>query len=174
MTRPRSLTRRLSGGGLLAVTLLCGCQPMEVRTAFGPGVNYQRFGSTFNWCPTPDAAAEPRRARNATLDEFIRATITEEFEARGYAPQDEGTPDFLLDYEVARRTTGGLVNSSLSTAREEGSLVIDVLDGPTHKHVWRGYATARINEAAAPADQKRNIAAAVVNILARFPKEGTQ
>jgi len=42
------------------------------------------------------------------------------------------------------------------------------------QYVWRGWATARINEAADPTTQKRNTAEAVRKILARFPAQGTQ
>ncbi|MEW6251126.1 MAG: DUF4136 domain-containing protein [Planctomycetota bacterium] len=172
----RSVYRRTarSASGIFVCALLCGCMPMEVRSTYGPGVNYERFGSTFAWSTPSDRASAEKRARNPSFDQYLQATITRAFQERGYTLHPEPGPDFLIDYAVARRITGGLGSSQLSPVYEEGSLIIDVLDGRTGKYVWRGWATARINEAADPTTQKRNTAEAVRRILARFPAQGTQ
>jgi hypothetical protein len=167
--------RRLAGVVLLlALALSSGCLTMDIRTTYGPGVDYKQFGSTFAWWPEPERKGGGLRAANPTFDEFLRATITRAFEARGYTLQTEETPDFLIDYGVVRKSLGGLRHAQWSQVREEGALVIDVLDGRTHLHVWRGYATAQLKESAAPVEQKRNATEAIRRILERFPKEGTQ
>ena len=153
---------------------LPGCISVEVRSAFGPGVNYFNFGSSFAWWPNAVEEGIGTHAANPTFDAFLRDTITKAFQARGYALMDENTPDFLIDYAVVRKTLGGLRHVQWTSVHEEGSLIIDVLDAQTHKHVWRGCATARINEAAAPADQRMRVTEVVRQILERFPKEGTQ
>lgn len=162
------------GALLLALVLTGGCISMDVRTSYGPGVDYGRFGSTFNWWPEAERKGGGVRAVNPTLDEFLRRTITSAFQARGYRLETEETPDFLIDYGIVRKTQGGLRHAQLTSVREEGSLVIDVLSGQTHQHVWRGYATAQLHESNPPAVQKRNAAEGVRRILERFPKEGTQ
>jgi hypothetical protein len=168
---PRWLTCGLL---LVTLTLVGGCIAMDIRTSYGPGVDYNRFGSTFDWWPEAERKGGGARAANPTFDEFLRNTITSAFQARGYTLATAETPDFLIDYGVVRKTLGGLRHAQFSPVREEGSLVIDVLDGRTHKHVWRGYATAQIRESNPPTDQKRNATEGVRRILERFPKEGTQ
>jgi hypothetical protein len=167
-------TRRLIPAVLLAA-VVCGCQtPMEVRSAFGTGVNYAHFGSGFAWCPASEGDGQSHHARNATFDGFLRTTIADGFQARGYKPQTGGTPDLLIDYQIVRKSMGGLRHSQFVPVYEEGSLVIDVLNGQNRQHVWRGYATAQLDEGAPPAEQKRKVAEAVRRILERFPREGTQ
>jgi hypothetical protein len=160
--------------GALALTAVCGCTSMEVRSAYGPGVNYERFGSTFAWQPRTTGADEDQHVKNPTFDEFLRSTITRGFQSRGYVLETGGAPDFLIDYAVVHKMKGGLRNSSWSAAYEEGTLIINIFNAKGGKYVWRGYATARLDEAAAPATQKQRITEAVRLILERFPKEGTQ
>ncbi len=170
-------SRRRTGFGLsgFAVLLVCGCQtPMQIRSAFGPGVNYARFGSTFAWWPEATRGGESRRVVNPTFDEFLRQTITDGLAARGYRLETADPPDLLIDYAIVRKSLGGLRHASWSSVQEEGSLIIDVLDGRTRKHVWRGYATAQLDESRPPAEQKQRVREAVRRILERFPREGTQ
>lgn len=157
---------------LLVLLAVAGC--MEVHSAFGPGVNYRRFGSTFAWLPEGESKAEYGHAANPTANEFIHDAITEGFQGRGYRFEEAATPDFLIDYQVVRRTKGGLAHASWSATREEGSLILEVFDAQTRKPVWRGYTTARLDESAEPAQQRRRMVEAVRAILAQFPREGTQ
>jgi len=160
--------------GALTFVLVCGCTSMEVRSAYGPGVNYERFGSTFAWRPLTPGADESQHVKNPTFGEFLKTTITRGLQDRGYVLEAEDTPDFLIDYAVARKMKGGLQNSSWSTAYEEGTLIVNILDAKSGKCVWRGYAIAHIDEAVAPATQKQKVTEAVRLILERFPREGTQ
>lgn len=160
---------RCGGWGLGGIALLLsGCAtPMEVHSGFGPGVNYTRFGTTFAWSSEKVAATAGHRAFNPTLDEFLRQTITAELVARGYKLQAGEQADLLVDYGVVRKARG---DSSWAPAYEEGSLIIDILDGQTQKPVWRGSATAHINDAVPPPEQKRRVAEAVRRILESFPR----
>jgi hypothetical protein len=140
---------------------------MEIHAAFGPGVNYTRFGTTFAWVSEKTGGAEGHRALNPTLDEFLRQNISDDLVARGYKLQPGEQADLLVDYGVVRQSRG---DSSWAPMYEEGSLIIDVLDRKTHKQVWRGSATAHLNESIPPPEQKRKIAEAVRRILEQFPK----
>jgi hypothetical protein len=169
MTSVGSIRRCRWGLGSLALLLACGCQtPMEIHSGFGPGVNYTRFGSTFAWWPEKVARVAGHRALNPTLDEFLRQTITDSLVARGYKLQAGEQADFLVDYGVVRKSRG---DSSWAPMYEEGSLIIDILDGQSHKPVWRGSATAHLNESIPPPEQKRRIAEAVRRILEGFPQQ---
>jgi hypothetical protein len=170
MTRAGSM--RCGRWGLTGVALLlCGCQtqaPMEVKSGFGPGVDYQRFGSTFAWSSETNVGRDARRALNPSLDELIRQTVTDDLVAHGYKLQPGEKADFLVNYGVVVRSYGD--TSWSPVVYKEGSLIIDVLDGRTHRRVWRGSATARLNESNPPPTQKERIQEAVRRILEGFPK----
>jgi hypothetical protein len=94
--------------------------------------------------------------------------------------------DFMVSYSVVVRDLMDLNSYPASYQREwswdeayygtqvdvrayrEGTLVIDIFDAKTHKHVWHGWASKQITDADVenPAPQ---IWAAVKGILARFP-----
>jgi len=81
----------------------------------------------------------------------------------------------LTDYEKSRcEQLAGLGMVASTAVAEEAKPTADLTVGALSQYVWRGWATARINEAADPTTQKRNTAEAVRKILARFPAQGTQ
>ncbi len=168
MIRPR--LPGLAASCLLLIPML-GC--LEVHAEFGPGVDYRRFGSTFKWFSEAERDAENRRVSNTSADEFIRNSITRAVEERGYTFVDKD-PDFKIDYAVMRVTRGGLANASLSRLRDEGSLIIDIVNARTGRIAWRGYASEELTYTAEPAEVRKKVSAAIEAILARFPKAGTQ
>jgi hypothetical protein len=155
------------GCGLLLVVLACGgCEPGEIRTSFGPGADYERFGTTFRWAPSPLTG---QRAANPTLDDFLTRTIIAGFAARGYEQVDNDRPDFWLDYSIVRRVISGQ-----STPYDQGSLVIEVVSARNGKRVWRGLVTARLDESRAPSETRSRVEQYVKRILERFPKAGRE
>lgn len=161
---------------LVALLLAVGCQDpkMEIRSAYGPGVSYHGFGTTFDWWPAPQAGAADQRALNPSLDAFLQETIARRFSSKGYQRQTDGTPDLWIDYRVFRKSAGGLRNATFAPVREEGALVIDVLDGPSKRHVWRGYAKAHIDDGLPPSERRTRIDRAIQRILERFPSHGQE
>ena len=159
--------------GGVALLLVCGCEaPMQINSGFGRGVNYQRFGSTFAWSAEKTGGREAHLALNPTLDEFLRRAITDDLVAHGYKLQPGDKADFLVAYGVLSSSYGD--TSWSPVVYKEGSLIIDVFDGQTHKRVWRGSATAKLNESNPPPEQKRRMTEAVRRILESFPKAAGQ
>jgi hypothetical protein len=145
-----------------------------VVTQFGPGVDYQQFGSTFAWHPPSGPGLSGERAPNPTLDAYIRGEIEDTLDDRGYSFAVDDEPDFIIDYSVRRRAYGGVETAATASLRPSGTLVIDIVNAHNGNHVWRGYAVAWRNPTATPNEQRRKIHAAVEAILHRFPREGTQ
>ncbi|MDQ2075416.1 DUF4136 domain-containing protein [Marinimicrobium sp. ABcell2] len=51
----------------------------------------------------------------------------------------------------------------------QGSLIVDIVDGRTGQPIWRGVAEERIHDRADPSRQREILSAAMVDILSQFP-----
>jgi hypothetical protein len=51
----------------------------------------------------------------------------------------------------------------------QGSLIVDIVDGRTGQPIWRGVAEERIHDTADPSRQREILSAAMVDILSQFP-----
>jgi hypothetical protein len=52
---------------------------------------------------------------------------------------------------------------------EEGTLIIDVMEGQTERLIWRGTATAEVRPRVSLEDRSDRVAEAVQKVLAEFP-----
>lgn len=95
--------------------------------------------------------------------------------------RSEHDPEALSDFGRYRtyawqppggRLPGGpFVRQTITTTREfnQGTLILDIADGRTGRHVWRGWAQAEIQASADPGERETRIRAAVRKILDEFP-----
>lgn len=60
------------------------------------------------------------------------------------------------------------VNSGVRTYNQ-GSLIIDVVDGKTSKPIWRGVSQKRLSKGMAPQNQREVLSMAVGEVMAQFP-----
>jgi hypothetical protein len=157
--------------GLLPVLTGCAGFGMDVSSTYGPAAKHEPLGTTFNWWPQVQQNEKAGRARNPESDAFIRETIVHELARKGYSATSD-QPDFWVDYYVQRKSTGGLRHATWSPVEEEGALVIDILDPATNKHIWRGYARAKMDESAPVSEMEKKVQIAVRLILDRFPDHG--
>jgi hypothetical protein len=156
-----------------AAVLAAGCEaPVRVSSAYGPGIKFDSFGSTFGWWPGPSQATGKTTTPPAEVDKLIHEIIAARLESKGYQYLESGTPDLWIDYFVHRQTRGGLRESTWSAVREEGSLVIDILDPTNGRHIWRGFAGTELDDAAPPAQRRQRFERVVRLILERFPDQG--
>lgn len=51
----------------------------------------------------------------------------------------------------------------------QGSLIIDILDGKTDKPIWRGVSEKRLSRGMAPQQQREVLSQAVNEVIAYFP-----
>ena len=51
----------------------------------------------------------------------------------------------------------------------EGTLILDIIDSPTQRHVWRGWAQGEIQKTVEPGVREKRIREAVRKILDEFP-----
>ena len=158
------MTVRLSAG-LLAWVLLAGaCSPISVSTQYDARLDFARY-RTFAWAPKSpgrgpvEAVARGFRAR---LERAVELALV----AKGFTvSRSKPEPDLLLDYhaylhlgrDVRVSNYGYDVLPSLGTDwgydccpfnesgveehdYQEGTLVLEVIEAPTRRLVWRGTA----------------------------------
>lgn len=169
----RTSCRLCATAGLLLLPLsLLGCAPMRIESAYGPGIRFDGMGETWTWAPEAKMGLRYEKVLSAEHDALVRQLIGEELGRKGYKQLTDAKPDIAVDYAVTERTRGGMRESSFAPVRSEGSLVIDVLDPATGKHIWRGYAEANLDPSLDPAVRKARLSQAVRLILKRFADAG--
>lgn len=52
---------------------------------------------------------------------------------------------------------------------DQGSLIVDIVDGKTEKPIWRGVSEKRLSKGMSPQRQREILSVAVVEVLAQFP-----
>jgi hypothetical protein len=170
---------------LLAVVGACGIVPsgpptVTVKAERDPAADLSRY-HTWGWAVdrSQGRAWNPDDPR-ARLDSIIRAGIARELAARGFQPAGPSGPELLFNYDIAvkekstdtftgyfdYRLRGGSGDmGDAFMGYDEGSLIIVATDARTGRMVWRGSATAVLNQ-----DQVRDAVVddAVHRIFARF------
>jgi hypothetical protein len=176
-------TRRLRMTVLLAgVAVLHGCSQFKIRTDYDRAADFQAL-RTYAWRPEPPLPSGDPRFDNSLIDSRVRAAVERVLAAKGYA-KASGEPDFLVGYHaVVRSKTDvaaidrhygyrgvGFGGTYLDVRTyEEGTLLIDVIDPPTMKLLWRGSATGVVLEKASPEKREQRINDAVADIFEEFP-----
>lgn len=179
MARQRVL--RLAAAVLAGIAAVA-CAPLQVTTFEQPVPGAVGDG-TYVWLPSHGrATGDPRLDGHSPFESYVTATIDEQLRARGLAPVATGMPDVVLRwtasttqriYRGAGRGVEPCSDCELDIF-EEGTLVIDILDGRTGQLVWRGGAAGAIDGAVADQERmERRLHDAIARILERLPRRFT-
>ena len=180
--RRRSLHAR---GNAVLLTLLnvalVGCAGVAIRAEQDPAVTFDAY-RTYEWAPRLRAIQDVRVT--PALRARIRDDIDRHLADKGYLRVDTDG-DFSVIYHVTIegetivQTLGDYVGSiwtddlarpGPSVRRyEEGTLIIDALDGESEHLIWRGSAIGEVRQRVSPEDRSARVAQAVRKILDRFP-----
>ena len=157
--------------GLLLSLLATGCaRKMEVYSAYGPGMQFSGIGSTYDWLPVKKEETGDPHADNPHVHKLVRETVETHLAASGFTKRASGTPDFWIDYGIAREEKGDLVGQT--DVYHEGSLILRVIHPETGKLIWHGSARAKIDKSLPPAKREQRINMAVERLVERFPAKG--
>ncbi len=180
--------RRLAAG-LAALALLAGCASVRVRTDYDREVDFSRYRS-YGWLEFPEGSRRGGEsevnpfAYNSLLDKRVRQAVDRELAARGFQRAESAAADFRLNYHVILRDK--LVASASDFGAfhhplrggffggvdvqvmqfQEGTFVLDVIDGEHEQLAWRGWAVGRNPDGNY---DEAEIQLAVRRILERFP-----
>jgi hypothetical protein len=176
MRRPNELPILRSAALPLLLVALAGCgpriMPMQVFTAFGPGVKFDAAAATYAWAPTQTAAVAELARDLPQLKDLIVSAIDDQFAAKGYELLTEGAlpPDFVVSVDQADREEQ--VDPMTFEAYYMALLALKVTDPRTGFVMYRGAAHIRVNLNAPPEIRKATIEEAVRRILEPFPPRG--
>jgi Domain of unknown function (DUF4136) len=167
---------------------------VKVRAEFDKEYDFTK-ARTFGW--HPDGAGEvkllmreggdPEQIRTR-WEPTIKDAVEKEMAKRGLAPGTGGVPDLYLNYyflsgpNSEAQTRGqfigavppwGLPDFEMTTTSlkifEQGTLILDLIDGPKRQIVWRGIAEAEVDRQRTPVEREKRLREAVVELLKKYP-----
>jgi hypothetical protein len=180
---------------LLVALLALGAACSSVRTSydFDPAVDFSVW-RTYAWYPGGTPPTGDPRLDNPLLHGRIEAAVDRSLTAQGYTRVQDGTPDFYANYHLSteqrldvrtmnhmymggphRRHWGGAGWGGVGWTEthvsqyEVGTLVVDFLDTPARRLVWRGSGTRRLSRDLQPDRMTQRVNEAVEEVLAQFP-----
>jgi hypothetical protein len=172
---------------LIGTWLLAGCSTFSVNVDYDQKEDFSRLRS-YGWLATGAPTTGDPRIDNSLLDSRIRKATEQELASKGYTSTPKESADFLVAYQVMLKdkvdlTTvyggygyrygwSGVPTQTFATQYQEGTLLLDILDPRTKTIVWRGSASARIEESTTPEEREQRVRKAVQAILEKFPPKG--
>jgi hypothetical protein len=167
---------------------------MKVKVEFDKEYDFSKV-RTFGW--HPDGAGEvkllmreggdPEQIR-ARWEPTIKDAVEKEMAKRGLVPATSGVPDLYLNYyflsgpNSEAQTRGqfigavppwGVPDFEMTTTSlkifEQGTLILDLIDGPKRQIVWRGIGEAQVDRQRTPAEREKRIRGAMAELLKKFP-----
>jgi hypothetical protein len=150
---------------------------------------------TYGW--HPDGAGEVKllertgddpEAIRAKWEPTIKDAVEQELGRVGLVPATSGTPDLMLHYYflagpssesqyrgqfVGAIPPWGVPDFEMTTSSlkifEQGTLILDIIDGPKRQIVWRGKADAEVNRQNSAAKRAERIREGIRDLLKKFP-----
>ena len=159
---------------------LAGCATMRLNTYAARGFDVNAY-RTYKWAPGDQlATGDPRLDNNPFFAERLQAAVDQQLAARGFEKMTSERADLLLHYHArveqqldvrAADPPYDYCDDCESSVYDAGTIMLDLVDAPTSRLVWRGWAEGSIEGAID--DQKlmeERIDEAVAKILARLPR----
>ncbi|MGI9592703.1 MAG: DUF4136 domain-containing protein [Myxococcota bacterium] len=181
---------------LLPLLLACvaACAGVSVNQDYDPSADFASYRS-FDWFPGSRELAGGGQLEDPFLERRIRTAVGRELAAKGYVRAGGARPDFYVNYHVSvqqKLTSSGMnvgygvgsygswggvgIGMRTNPVRqyEEGTLVIDFIDGASRKLVWRGTGSKALARSPTPEQTTATIDTATREILKQFPPQRAQ
>jgi len=171
---------------ILFAVLAAGCSSMEFNHDWDRDANFSSY-STYAWLNVPTntvgGSVKTARTKNTLLDKRIKSAVDREMKAKGLTVDTE-SPDLLAAYHVGVEDKVNVTDWGYRYSYDywgwggrnidvyqytEGTLIVDLIDAQTKELVWRGAATATLDENPSPEKADARIQQAVEGILANYP-----
>jgi hypothetical protein len=171
---------------LLAAAALA-CTTLRVSSDYDPSVDFAKY-RTYAWLPEEPTPTGRPRLDSPLLHDRIRKAVDRSLEQKGYVRTE--SPDFLVRFDLTAerrldvdtydagfyRGYGYWMSLPVTEVREyeEGSLIVDIIDRPEKKVVWRGIGQRRLRDdsgAQDPEQLQERVDKTVDAVLANFPPQ---
>jgi hypothetical protein len=175
---------KISGTIILLMVVLFGCSPqIRVYTDSTPDKSPSQY-LTYDWRVKTNVESEQYPLfSNELNDQRIKNAVNTELTNRGYFRREE-KPSILLHYHIVIQDQRYAaipydydytnfeywINRHSISSYKEGTLIIDFMDTETNELIWRGWATAVIDEVYSTEKLDGLIKTSVEKIFYRFPK----
>jgi hypothetical protein len=98
----------------------------------------------------------------------VKRITDEQLGTKGYGVTP-GRPDFLIAITGKKDTKADHWKDGDTFTYEEGTLVLEFLDGKTKEPIWRGKAVGVLDPSPTPEQREKNTNKAVARMLKNFP-----
>ena len=180
-------------GVVLSVWLLAGCASMDITTDYDNTYTFQGL-KTFAWMSAAEQGKRDPRFNNELLDARVKRAVQANLERKGYALVTDGAAaDFRVGHQVLlqNKMSAKTVNDyygyqgawgerywyragqtqTYVYEYEQGTLLIDLVDGADNRLVWRGAAQAEVDRKGSAESRDKRLNEAVEKILEGFPPQ---
>jgi hypothetical protein len=173
--------------GLAGLTLLLAACAPRIYTEQDQDAKLSGY-HRFAWLTAPVGPVRDPILDSQILESRVHKAVTGDLAARGYTEvAPDANPDFLVTYHTSSKQIIDSSNPSfgffmglgphgaggavLATgpdiqSRDEGTLILDVMDGQSKRLVWRGWTTQLLNQ---DNYSDQSVQSAVKNIFDKFP-----
>jgi hypothetical protein len=192
----RSGRRVLAGVLVLAGVVACASNEVHVRTAMAPDANLSTE-RTFRFLPMTTSRRDTNVAQdrnpmfeNSITGREVRHDIERELGQRGYTHVRDGDADLTVAYYIGSKNRLQVTDYNYGypfwgwrgwrwgsawvvgperqvTEYEEGTVIVDILDGAGKKLLWRGVGRSEVPDD--PQDYAKALNRSVSAILKQYP-----
>jgi hypothetical protein len=174
-----------------SLILVLGCAGPTVHFDYDAKAAFPQY-QAYDWQLAPKEAKA--RGGNPLADARVRRAVEAELAAKGFRREPNADPDFLITYyptyEKVQGRAGRIglgiglspmrgvgigVGTALGGGRRRqmvGSIVLEITDFKSRQLVWRAVAEAVLKDDVRPEEAEQDVAAAVKELLSRFPPKG--
>lgn len=179
---------------LIALLTLAGCSSYSIVTDYDQAIPFGSYQS-YRWAEKGSSVTDDLLVRNPLIYKHIKTAVDRELAARGFILKASGYADFTISTHAkvrerafiepapgfawgsgyynrwGRRGYTTMWYSTYPTVSyyDEGTLIIDILDGKSNEIVWRGVANGILSDYTSSERIQRKIDEVVKKILERFP-----
>ncbi len=179
---------------VVVMTLLAACASASYTSDYDPSASFSDY-RTYRWAVRPPQGRDDPRVYNAIIGGRVKTAVDRALEAKGFVKVTDEEPDFwvawygAIEGKMSMTTTGGGyagwygygwyggAMTGISTTRveewDEGTVVIDIIDGERRELVWRGSVTDVIEKRTrSPEEAQRAFDEGAAKLLEPFPPGG--
>lgn len=176
-----TLRRMATAAGFILALAASGCVTMSVSSHLERNTDFTQY-RTWDWGPADTLpTGDPRLDSNPFFKDHFEGAVEKALVTKGLRRAAVGTQaDLIVHYHanISQRFQVNEPSPNCGTDCEvsvieydQGTLVIDMVDGKTTRLVWRGWAQDSVNGTIDRQDRlEQQINEAVTKMMARFPR----